>query len=158
MGILDKIFGNYSDKEIKRLNPMIDRIEGLEPEMQRLTEGELRGKTDEFKRRFADGQALDELMPEAFAVFREATQRLIKQRHFRVQLLGGAVLHQGRIAEMKTGEGKTQTVALPLYLNAIEGKGAHLVTVNEYLAQYHAEMMGVMYEYLGLTVGCIITI
>ncbi|MCL2577795.1 MAG: preprotein translocase subunit SecA [Defluviitaleaceae bacterium] len=156
MGILDKIFGNYSDKEIKRLNPMIDRIEGLEPEMQRLTEGELRGKTDEFKRRFADGQALDELMPEAFAVFREATQRLIKQRHFRVQLLGGAVLHQGRIAEMKTGEGKTQTVALPLYLNAIEGKGAHLVTVNEYLAQYHAEMMGVMYEYLGLTVGCII--
>ena len=156
MGLLDKIFGNYSDKEIKRLNPVIDRIEGLEQEMQRLTEGELRGKTDEFKRRFADGTTLDDLMPEAFAVFREATQRLINQRHFRVQLLGGAVLHQGRIAEMKTGEGKTQTVALPLYLNAIEGKGAHLVTVNEYLATYHAEMMGVMFEYLGLTVGCII--
>ena len=156
MGILDKIFGNYSEKEIKRLNPIIDRIEGLEPEMQRLTEGELRGKTDEFKRRFADGQTLDNLMPEAFAVFREATQRLINQRHFRVQLLGGAVLHQGRIAEMKTGEGKTQTVALPLYLNAIEGKGSHLVTVNEYLDAYHAEMMGVMYEYLGLSVGCII--
>ncbi|MCL1884019.1 MAG: preprotein translocase subunit SecA [Defluviitaleaceae bacterium] len=156
MGILDKLFGNYSEKEIKRLNPLIDRIEGLEAEMQRLTEGELRGKTDEFKRRLADGITLDNIMPEAFAVFREATQRLIKQRHFRVQLLGGAVLHQGRIAEMKTGEGKTQTVALPLYLNALEGKGAHLVTVNEYLAKYHAEMMGVMYEYLGLTIGCII--
>ncbi|MDR0273486.1 MAG: preprotein translocase subunit SecA [Clostridiales bacterium] len=156
MGILEKIFGNYSEKEIKRLVPMIDRIEGLEPEMQRLTEGELRGKTDEFKRRLADGKTLDDLLPEAFAVFREATTRLIGQRHFRVQLLGGAVLHQGRIAEMKTGEGKTQTVALPLYLNAIAGKGAHLVTVNEYLAAYHAEMMGVMYQYLGLSIGCIL--
>ncbi|MCL2387366.1 MAG: preprotein translocase subunit SecA [Defluviitaleaceae bacterium] len=156
MGILDKIFGNYSDKEIKRLNPIIDRIEALEPDMQRLTEGELRGKTDEFKRRLADGQTLDDILPEAFATFREATTRLTGKRHFRVQLLGGAVLHQGRIAEMKTGEGKTQTVALPLYLNALAGKGAHLVTVNEYLAQYHAELMGLKYEYLGLTVGCII--
>ncbi|MCL2199967.1 MAG: preprotein translocase subunit SecA [Defluviitaleaceae bacterium] len=156
MGILERIFGNYSDKEIKRLNPTIDRIEALEPEMQRLSEGELRGKTDVFKKMLADGKTLDDIMPEAFAVFREATQRLISQRHFRVQLLGGAVLHQGRIAEMKTGEGKTQTVALPLYLNALEGKGAHLVTVNEYLAKYHAEMMGVMYEYLRLSVGCIV--
>jgi len=156
MRILEKIFGNYSDKEIKRMIPMIDRIESLEPDMQRLTEGELRGKTDEFKRRFVDGQTLDDLLPEAFAVFREATTRLTQKRHFRVQLIGGAVLHQGRIAEMKTGEGKTQTVALPLYLNALAGKGAHLVTVNEYLATYHAELMGVIYNYLGLSVGCIV--
>jgi len=156
MRILEKIFGNYSDKEIKRMIPTIDRIESLEPDMQRLTEGELRGKTDEFKRRFADGQTLDDLLPEAFAVFREATTRLTGKRHFRVQLIGGAVLHQGRIAEMKTGEGKTQTVALPLYLNALAGKGAHLVTVNEYLATYHAELMGVIYNYLGLSVGCIV--
>ena len=156
MGILEKIFGNYSEKELKRMNPLINRIEDIEPQMQRLTEGELRGKTDEFRRRLRDGETLDDILPEAFAVFREATTRLIGQRHFRVQLVGGVVLHQGRIAEMKTGEGKTQTVALPLYLNALEGKGAHLVTVNEYLAQYHSEMMGVMYEYLGLTVGCIL--
>ncbi|MCL1861935.1 MAG: preprotein translocase subunit SecA, partial [Defluviitaleaceae bacterium] len=133
MGILEKIFGNYSDKEIKRLTPVIDRIEALEPTMQGLSESDLRGKTDVFRKMLSDGKTLDDIMPEAFAVFREATQRLIGQRHFRVQLLGGAVLHQGRIAEMKTGEGKTQTVALPLYLNALEGKGAHLVTVNEYL-------------------------
>jgi len=156
MGILEKIFGNYSEKEIKRMIPIIDRIEALEPDMQRLTEGELRGKTDEFKRRFADGQTLDDLLPEAYAVLREATNRLIKQRHFRVQLIGGTVLHQGRIAEMRTGEGKTQTCALPLYLNALAGKGAHLVTVNEYLAKYHAELMGVIYNYLGMSVGCIL--
>ena len=157
MGILEKIFGNYSEKEIKRMTPTIDRIEALEPDMKRLTEGELRGKTDEFKRRLADGQTLDDLLPEAFAVFREANVRLNPdKRHFRVQLIGGMVLHQGRIAEMKTGEGKTQTVALPLYLNALEGKGVHLVTVNEYLAQYHAELMGVIYNYLGLSVGCIL--
>ncbi|MCL1843781.1 MAG: preprotein translocase subunit SecA [Defluviitaleaceae bacterium] len=156
MGLLEKIFGNYSDKEIKRMLPTIDRIEGLEPAMQKLTEGEIRGKTDEFRRRLADGQVLDDILPEAFAVFREATTRLTQKRHFRVQLMGGVVLHQGRIAEMKTGEGKTQTVALPLYLNALEGNGAHLVTVNEYLASYHAEMMGVIYSWLGLTVGTII--
>ena len=157
MGILEKIFGNYSDKEIKRMTPIINRIESLEPDMQRLTEGELRGKTDEFKRRLAGGQTLDDILPEAFAVFREANVRIRPtHRHFRVQLIGGTVLHQGRIAEMKTGEGKTQTVALPLYLNALEGKGAHLVTVNEYLAKYHAELMGVIYNYLGLSVGCIV--
>ena len=156
MGILEKIFGNYSDKEIKRMTPTINRIEDLESEMQRLSEGELRGKTAEFKRRLADGQTLDDLLPEAYAVFREATTRLTGKRHFRVQLIGGTVLHQGRIAEMKTGEGKTQTVALPLYLNALSGLGAHLVTVNEYLAKYHAELMGVLYGYLGLTVGCIV--
>jgi len=156
MSILEKIFGNYSEKEIKRMIPIIDRTEALAADMKRLTEGELRGKTDEFKRRIADGQTLDDLLPEAFAVFREATDRLIAQPHFRVQLIGGTVLHQGRIAEMRTGEGKTQTVALPLYLNALAGKGVHLVTVNEYLAQYHAELMGVIYEYLGLSVGCIV--
>ncbi|MCL2456720.1 MAG: preprotein translocase subunit SecA, partial [Defluviitaleaceae bacterium] len=156
MGILEKIFGNYSDKEIKRLTPTINRIESLEPDMQKLSEAELRGKTDVFKKRLANGETLNDLLPEAFAVFREATTRLTQKRHFRVQLLGGAVLHQGRISEMKTGEGKTQTVALPLYLNALEGKGAHLVTVNEYLASYHAEMMGVIYNYLGLSVGCIV--
>jgi len=155
MGILEKIFGNYSDKEIKRLMPTIERIESLEPEMQALSEADLRGKTDIFKKRLADGATLDDLLPEAFAVFREATTRLTQKRHFKVQLIGGAVLHQGRIAEMKTGEGKTQTVALPLYLNALAGHGAHLVTVNEYLASYHAEMMGVIYNYLGLSVGCI---
>jgi len=156
MGILEKIFGNYSDKEIKRMMPIIDRTESIGEEYKRLTEGELRGKTDEFRRRLADGQTLDDLLPEAFATFREATDRLTGKRHFRVQLIGGTVLHQGRIAEMRTGEGKTQTVALPLYLNALEGKGAHLVTVNEYLARYHADLMGVIYSYLGLTVGCIL--
>ena len=156
MGLLEKIFGNYSDKEIKRMTPIIDRIEALEPEMQRLSEGELRGKTDEFKRRLSDGQTTDDILPEAFATLREATARVINQRHFRVQLIGGVVLHQGRIAEMRTGEGKTQTCALPLYLNALEGQGAHLVTVNEYLASYHAELMGKIYEYLGLTTGCIL--
>ena len=156
MGFLEKIFGNYSEKEIKRMIPIIDRTEAIGEEMKRLTEGELRGKTDEFKRRFADGQTLDDLLPEAFAVFREATDRLTQKRHFRVQLIGGTVLHQGRIAEMRTGEGKTQTVALPLYLNAIAGKGAHLVTVNEYLAKYHAELMGLLYNYLGLSCGCIL--
>ncbi|MCL2839270.1 MAG: preprotein translocase subunit SecA [Defluviitaleaceae bacterium] len=155
MGILEKIFGNYSDKEIKRMVPTIDRIEALEPTMQALTEGELRGKTDVFRKMLADGKTLDDILPEAYAVFRETTSRLIQQRHFRVQLIGGTILHQGRIAEMKTGEGKTQTVALPLYLNALAGKGAHLVTVNEYLATYHAELMSVLFNYLGLTVGCI---
>ena len=156
MGILEKIFGNYSDKEIKRMMPIIDRTEALGEEMKRLAEGELRGKTDEFKRRLADGQTLDDLLPEAFATLREATDRLTGKRHYKVQLIGGAVLHQGRIAEMKTGEGKTQTIALPIYLNALAGKGAHMVTVNEYLAKYHAELMGVIYNYLGLSVGCIL--
>ena len=157
MGILEKIFGNYSDKEIKRITPTVDRMEALEAQMQQLSEDQLRAKTDEFRRRIQGGETLDSLLPEAFAVFREANVRLNPdKRHFRVQLIGGAVLHQGRIAEMRTGEGKTQTVALALYLNALEGKGAHLVTVNEYLAKYHAELMGVIFEYLGLSVGCIL--
>jgi len=156
MGLLERIFGNYSDKEIKRMTPIIDRIEAHEPEMQRMSEGELIGMTDKFKRHIAAGESLDNLLPLAFATVREATTRLTGKRHFRVQLIGGMVLHQGRIAEMRTGEGKTQTCALPLYLNALAGKGAHLVTVNEYLASLHAELMGKIFGYLGLTTGCIL--
>ncbi|MCL2372831.1 MAG: preprotein translocase subunit SecA [Defluviitaleaceae bacterium] len=157
MGILEKIFGSYSEKEIKRMAPTIDRIEALEPEMQKLSENELQGKTAQFKNRLANGETLDDILPEAFAVLREAWVRLSGKRLFRVQLMGGLVLHQGRIAEMRTGEGKTYTCSLALYLNALEGKGAHLVTVNEYLASYHAEMMSELYGYLGLTTGCILT-
>ena len=157
MGILEKIFGNYSEKEIKRITPIIDKIEKLGEDYRSLSETQLKGKTDEFKQRLANGETLDDLLPEAFATFREATDRLTGKRHFRVQLIGGTVLHQGRIAEMRTGEGKTQTVALPLYLNALAGKGAHLVTVNEYLAKYHADLMGVIFNYLGLSVGCILS-
>ncbi|MCL2189005.1 MAG: preprotein translocase subunit SecA [Defluviitaleaceae bacterium] len=156
MGFLEKIFGNYSDKEIKRMMPTIDRIEALESDFMKLSEGELMGMTDKLRARYTDDASLDTMLPEAFATVREATRRLINQRHFRVQLIGGTVLHQGRIAEMKTGEGKTQTAALALYLNAIAGKGAHLVTVNEYLASYHAELMGKIFGYLGMTTGCIL--
>jgi len=155
MGILEKIFGNYSEKQIKRVIPLVDRAEALESDIKRLSEGELIAMTPKFKDRLAKGETLDDILPEAFAVVREATTRLTGKRHFRVQLLGGAILHQGRISEMRTGEGKTQTAALPLYLNALAGKGAHLVTVNEYLATYHAELMGEIYGYLGLTTGCI---
>ena len=156
MGILEKLFGNYSDKEIKRMTPIVDRTEALEPTMQALSDADLTGMTFKFKDRLAKGETLDDLLPEAFAVVREATTRLTGKRHFRVQLLGGAVLHQGRISEMRTGEGKTQTAALPLYLNALAGKGAHLVTVNEYLASYHADLMGQIFGFLGLTTGCIL--
>jgi len=156
VGILEKIFGNYSEKEIKRITPIVNKIEALEPEMQKLTGCELRGMTTKFKERLADGETLDDILPEAFALVREATTRLTGKRHFRVQLMGGIVLHQGRIAEMRTGEGKTQTAAPPLYLNALAGKGAHLVTVNEYLANYHAGLMGQIFGFLGMTTGCIL--
>ena len=155
MGLLEKIFGNYSDKEIKRMLPYIDRCEALEADMQKLSDAELTGMTDKLRARYTDQKSLDEMLPEAFATLREATTRLTGKRHFRVQLIGGMVLHQGRIAEMKTGEGKTQTAALALYLNALAGKGAHLVTVNEYLASYHAELMGEIFGFLGMTTGCI---
>ncbi|MCL2365045.1 MAG: preprotein translocase subunit SecA [Defluviitaleaceae bacterium] len=156
MGFLEKIFGNYSDKEIKRMIPVIDRCEALEADMQKLSDAELTGMTDKLRARYTDQASLDDMLPEAFATLREATTRLTGKRHFRVQLIGGMVLHQGRIAEMKTGEGKTQTAALALYLNALAGKGAHLVTVNEYLASYHAELMGEIYGFLGMTTGCIL--
>jgi protein translocase subunit secA len=154
--LLEKIFGTYAERELKRIMPIVDAIEALEPEMKAKSDAELREMTDKFKKRLADGETLDDILPEAYAVVREAASRVIGERHFRVQLMGGIVLHQGRIAEMKTGEGKTLTATLPLYLNALEGKGAHLVTVNDYLAKYQAELMGRIYNFLGLSVGVII--
>jgi preprotein translocase subunit SecA len=154
--LMEKIIGTYSDRELKRIMPVVDRIESLEPEIQALSDAQLRAKTDEFKRRLKEGQTLDDILPEAFAVVREAAVRVLGERHYRVQLIGGIVLHQGRIAEMKTGEGKTLVATLPLYLNALEGKGAHLVTVNDYLAKRDSEWMGKIYNFLGLSVGLIV--
>ncbi|WP_027307873.1 preprotein translocase subunit SecA [Caloramator sp. ALD01] len=155
MGILEKIFGTYSDREIKRIMPLVEKIESLEELMSKLSDDELRGKTFEFKQRLEKGETLDDLLPEAFAVVREAAWRTLGMKHFRVQLIGGIVLHQGRIAEMKTGEGKTLVATLPAYLNALTGKGVHIVTVNDYLAKRDAEWMGKIYNFLGLTVGVI---
>ena len=154
--LLERLMGNYSDREIKRLEPILDKIENLEPAMQALSDEQLREKTNEFKQRFVQGETLDEILPEAFAVVREASVRVLGMRHFRVQLLGGIVLHQGRIAEMKTGEGKTLVATLPAYLNALEGKGVHIVTVNDYLAKRDSEWMGKIYSFLGLSVGLIV--
>ncbi len=156
MKILERIFGNYSDKEVKRLQPIADRIEELESEISKLSDSELRAKTPWFKQRLNDGETLDDILPEAFAVVREASKRVLGMKHYRVQLIGGIVLHQGRIAEMKTGEGKTLVATLPVYLNALEGKGVHIVTVNDYLASRDAEWMGKIYQFLGLTVGVIV--
>lgn len=149
------MFGDYSDKEIKRIIPVVDKIEALEEKMKGLSDDELRGKTQEFKDRLAKGETLDDILPEAFAVVREASDRAVGMRPFRVQLIGGIVLHQGRIAEMKTGEGKTLVATLPAYLNALSGKGVHIVTVNDYLAKRDCEWMGKIYKFLGLTVGVI---
>lgn len=154
--ILDKIFGNPNDKEIKKLMKTVREINELEPSMQKLSNEELQGKTDEFKERLAQGETLDDLMIEAYAVVREASVRILGMRHFDVQMIGGIVLHQGRIAEMKTGEGKTLVATLPLYLNALTGKGTHLVTVNDYLATYQSQWMGKLYNFLGLSVGLIV--
>jgi preprotein translocase subunit SecA len=156
MSLLEKIFGSYAEKELKRIKPIVDKIESLEPEMKKLSDRQLREKTAEFKRRLAGNETLDDILPEAYAAVREASVRVIGERHYRVQLIGGIILHQGRIAEMKTGEGKTLTATLPLYLNALTGKGVHLVTVNDYLAKYQAELMGKIYNFMGLTVGTII--
>ena len=156
MKLIDNIFGTYSQREIKRITPLVDRIEGLRDSMMALTDEELRGKTQEFKSRFQAGETLDDLLVEAYAVAREAARRILKTEHYRVQIIGGIVLHQGRIAEMRTGEGKTQTAILPAYLNAIEGKGVHVVTVNDYLAKRDAEWMGQVHRFLGLTVGCVL--
>lgn len=154
--LVEKIIGTYSERELKRIMPIVDKIEALEPGMKALSDAELRSKTDEFRRRLKEGQTLDNILPEAFAVVREASVRVLGMRHYRVQLIGGIVLHQGRIAEMKTGEGKTLVATLPLYLNALEGKGAHLVTVNDYLARRDSEWMGKIYNFLGLSVGLIV--
>ncbi|MBQ1376685.1 MAG: preprotein translocase subunit SecA, partial [Lachnospiraceae bacterium] len=156
MSLFTKLFGTHSEKEIKRLRPTLQKILDLRPAMMALSDEALRAKTDEFKKRYQDGETLDELLPEAYAVMREATRRCINQEHFEVQLIGGIVLHQGRIAEMKTGEGKTQTALLPAYLNALSGKGVHVVTVNDYLASRDADWMGQMHRFLGLTVGCVL--
>ncbi|SHH77655.1 preprotein translocase subunit SecA [Caloranaerobacter azorensis DSM 13643] len=155
-GLLKKIFGTYSEREIRRLNPLVEKIESLEDEMKKLTDAQLKQKTDEFKNRLANGESLDDILPEAFAVVREAADRVLGMKHYRVQLIGGVVLHQGRIAEMKTGEGKTLVATLPVYLNALTGKGVHVVTVNDYLAKRDKEWMGKIYEFLGLSVGCIV--
>ena len=156
MGLLEKIFGNYSEKEIKKITPIVDKIESYEEAYKALTDDELKAKTVEFKERYKNGETLDSLLPEAYATVREAAWRVMGMRHFRVQLIGGVVLHQGRIAEMKTGEGKTLVGTLPAYLNAIDGEGVHIVTVNDYLAKRDAETMGQIYKFLGLTVGVIL--
>lgn len=156
MGFLEKIFGNINDKEIKKIENTVQIIEDLEPTMQAKSDEELAAMTEIFKQRLADGETTDDILPEAFAVVREAAWRTLKMKHFRVQLIGGVVLHQGRIAEMKTGEGKTLVATLPVYLNALEGKGVHVVTVNDYLAKRDRDWMGQIYEFLGLTVGCVI--
>ncbi|MDM0495673.1 preprotein translocase subunit SecA [Clostridium perfringens] len=156
MGLFDKIFGSYSDREVKRITPIVDKIDSLGPEMEKLSDEELKQKTFEFKDRYAKGESLDDMLPEAFAVCREAATRVLGMKHYREQLIGGTVLHQGRIAEMKTGEGKTLVATLPVYLNAIAGKGVHVITVNDYLATRDKEWMGQLYEFLGLTTGVIV--
>ena len=157
MGLFSKIFGTYSEKEIKRITPIVEKINSLEPVMEKLTDQESQAKTIEFKQRLEKGETLDDILPEAFAVVREASKRVLGLRHFDVQLMGGIILHQGRIAEMKTGEGKTLVATLPLYLNALTGKGTHLVTVNDYLAKYQGEMMGNLYRFLGLSLGLVLS-
>lgn len=156
MGLLEKIFGDLNEKEVKKLSKIVDKIEAYDEAMAALSDDELREKTQEFKDRLAGGETLDDILPEAFAVCREGAVRSLGMKHFRVQLIGGVVLHQGRIAEMKTGEGKTLVATLAAYLNALEGRGVHVITVNDYLAKRDAEWMGKLYNFLGLTVGCVI--
>ena len=156
MNIIEKIFGTHSENELKRIYPIVDRIEALGPEMEALSDEELRGKTKEFKERLKEGETLDDILPEAYAVVREGAYRSLGMRHYRVQLIGGIILHQGRIAEMRTGEGKTLVSTLPAYLNALDGKGVHIVTVNDYLAKRDAEWMGKVHEFLGLKVGVVL--
>ena len=156
MGIFRKIFKSYSEKEVKRVMPIVDKINGLEEEISKLTDEQLKNKTNEFKEQLEEGKTLDDILPEAFAVVREASKRVLGMRHFDVQLIGGIILHQGRIAEMKTGEGKTLVATLPVYLNALTGKGVHVITVNDYLAKRDSEWMGKLYKFLGLSVGLVI--
>ena len=156
MNVSEKMFGTHSERELKRIRSTVDKIESLRPQMQALSDDELRGKTREYKNRLQEGETLDDLLPEAFATVREAAKRVLGMEHYRVQLIGGIILHQGRIAEMKTGEGKTLVSTLPAYLNALEGKGVHIVTVNDYLAHRDAEWMGKVHEFLGLTVGVVL--
>ena len=156
MNLVTKIFGTHSARELKRIDPLVDKIESLRPAMLEASDEELKAKTDEFKKRLKEGETLDDLLPEAYAVVREAARRVLNMEHYRVQLVGGIILHQGRIAEMRTGEGKTLVSTLPAYLNALEGKGVHIVTVNDYLAHRDAEWMGQVHEFLGLKVGVVL--
>ena len=156
MNLFQKVFGTRSEHEVRRIMPLVEKTESLRPEMQKLTDEQLRDKTREFKKRLSEGETLDDLLPEAFAVVREGAKRVLGMEHYRVQIIGGVILHQGRIAEMKTGEGKTLVSTLPAYLNALEGKGVHIVTVNDYLAKRDAEWMGKVHEFLGLTVGVVL--
>jgi len=156
MKIIDKVFGTHSQRELKRIYPIVDKVEALAPSMAALSDEELRGKTKEYKTRLANGETLDDLLPEAYATVREAAKRVLQMEHYRVQIIGGIILHQGRIAEMRTGEGKTLVSTLPAYLNALEGKGVHVVTVNDYLAKRDAEWMGQVHEFLGLKVGVVL--
>ena len=153
---VEKFFGTHSQRELKMITPLVDKVESLRPQMQALSDEELRAKTQEYKNRYANGESLDDLLPEAFATVREAAKRVLNMEHYRVQIIGGVILHQGRIAEMRTGEGKTLVSTLPAYLNALAGDGVHIVTVNDYLAHRDAEWMGKVHEFLGLTVGCVL--
>ena len=155
-GIIKKIFGTSHEREIKRLQPRVQRINALEPEWMKLSDDQLRGKTGELKQKLANGAKLDDILEEAFATVREASRRVNNMRHYDVQLVGGMVLNRGAIAEMRTGEGKTLVATAPLYLNALEGRGAHLITVNDYLAKRDAEWMGRVYRFLGLSIGVIV--
>ena len=154
--MLTKIFGNKNQREIKRLNKVVTQINAMESAMQSLSDTDLKAKTSEFKQRYENGEALDQMLPEAFAVVREAGVRTLQMRHFDVQLIGGMVLHQTKIAEMRTGEGKTLVATLPAYLNGLTGRGVHLITVNEYLAARDAKWMAPLYEFLGLSVGVVV--
>ena len=156
MGMMRKLLGTNSKREVKKITPIVDKIEALSDEYKALTDEQLRAKTDEFKARLAAGATLDDILPEAFATCREAADRVLGLRPYRVQLIGGIILHQGRIAEMKTGEGKTLVATLPAYLNALTGEGIHIVTVNDYLAKRDSEWMGKVYRFLGLSVGLIV--
>ena len=152
----DMLFGTHSQRELRRIEPLVKRIEDLRPQMLELSDDQLRGKTEEFKKRLAEGETLDDLLPEAYAAVREGARRSLGMEPFRVQLIGGIILHQGRIAEMRTGEGKTLVATMPAYLNALEGRGVHVVTVNDYLAKRDAEWMGQVYQFMGLTVGVVL--
>ena len=156
LGFIQKLLGNKNAKEIKRIRSIVEEINGLEPELLSLSDTSLRAKTEEFKARLANGETLDDILPEAFAVVREASKRVLGMRHFDVQMIGGIVLHRGNIAEMRTGEGKTLVATLPVYLNALSGKGVHVVTVNDYLAKRDSEWMGRLYNFLGLSTGLIV--
>ena len=156
MGLFKKLFGTYSEKEIKKITATVDKIEAMADKFAALSAEEMRGYTEKLKGELAAGKTLDDILPEAFALVREADDRVLGKRPFRVQLMGGILLHQGRIAEMKTGEGKTLVATLPAYLNALTGKGVHIVTVNDYLAEYGCDEMGRVYNYLGLTTGLIV--